>query len=209
MILYYNKQGIGDTLICYLGDSADEAFERRSDVARIFNTETGRTLGYNFFSAAGLLGAGRESGRIAPDSILLNQLNEKISEAGFTGLLTAEDHAHIVTGYVETMKMHPDSDHLHICRVDVGGKKLQIVCGAPNIAQGQKVVVARTGALMPNGLIIRPSVLRGVASDGMICSARELALPGAPQKRGILVLDEKAAPGRDFFSYYDREMKTV
>jgi tRNA-binding protein len=76
--------------------------------------------------------------------------------------------------------------------VDVGPETLQIVCGAPNVDKGQKVVVAKTGAVMPSGMIIKDAVLRGVASSGMICSARELALPNAPQKRGILVLDDAA-----------------
>ncbi|WP_010630461.1 YtpR family tRNA-binding protein [Sporolactobacillus vineae] len=207
MILYYNKQSIGDTLICYLKEGTGEAFERRLDVARIFDPESGETLGYNFFTASGILGTGQAGGRIIPDSILLNQLNEKITGAGFQDLLAADRHAHIVTGYVVSLKKHPDSDHLHICRVDVGEENLQIVCGAPNIGQGQKVVVARTGALMPNGQIIRPSVLRGVASDGMICSARELGLPGAPQKRGILILDNRVTPGLDFYAYFNKEMK--
>jgi tRNA-binding protein len=207
MILYYNKQGIGDTLICYLKDGTGETFERRSDVARIFDSESGETLGYNFFNASEWLSTIQDSGRIIPDGVLLNRLNDKITGAGFQDLLESDRHALIVTGYVASLKKHPDSDHLHICQVDVGGEQLQIVCGAPNIGQGQKVVVARIGALMPNGQIIRPSVLRGVASDGMICSARELALPGAPQKRGILILDDRVTPGLDFYAYFNKEKK--
>jgi EMAP domain len=207
MILYYNKQGIGDTLICYIGEGTDETFERRSDVARIFDPESGKNLGYNFFGTSGMLASNEDNGRIIPDSGMMDRLNRRIAKAGFHDLLTLDDQSHIVIGYVEALKNHPDSDHLHICQVDVGEEKLQIVCGAPNIGQGQKVVVARTGALMPNGMLIRPSVLRGVGSDGMICSARELGLPGAPQKRGILILDEAAQPGLDFFSFFNRETK--
>ena len=77
---------------------------------------------------------------------------------------------------------------------------MQIVCGAPNIDEGQKVVVAKVGAMMPNGAMIFPGKLRGVESMGMICSARELELPNAPQKRGILVLPETDAfeVGKEF-----------
>ena len=75
---------------------------------------------------------------------------------------------------------------------------MQIVCGAPNVEAGQKVVVAKPGAVMPSGLIIRPSALRGVASSGMLCSARELGLADAPQVKGILVLDESAQTGEAF-----------
>ena len=63
------------------------------------------------------------------------------------------------------------------------------MCGAPNIEAGQNVVVAKVGAMMPNGAMIWPGKLRGVESFGMLCAARELALPNAPQARGILVLD--------------------
>lgn len=88
------------------------------------------------------------------------------------------------------MKEHPNSDHMHICQVDTGDEILQIVCGAPNVALNQLVVVAKNDAVMPSGLVIRPSKLRGIESNGMLCSARELALPNAPQVRGILILDE-------------------
>jgi phenylalanyl-tRNA synthetase beta chain len=95
------------------------------------------------------------------------------------------------TGHVLTCEVHPNSDHMHVCSVDVGQESpLQIVCGAPNVALNQLVVAALEGAVMPSGLIIVPSSLRGVDSQGMLCSARELNLPNAPQVRGILVLDE-------------------
>jgi tRNA-binding protein len=127
------------------------------------------------------------------------RLNEALAGAGYSDRLETDGSPRIVTGFVERMEKHPDSDHMHVCQVDVGDETLQIVCGAPNIDQGQNVVVAKVGALMPDGLVIRPSVLRGVASNGMICSARELALPGAPKKRGILVLDDSVRPGQNFF----------
>ncbi len=88
-------------------------------------------------------------------------------------------------------KKHPNADKLNICKVDVGTETLQIVCGAPNVDAGQKVVVAKVGAVMPSGMIIKDAELRGVPSSGMICSAKELALPNAPQEKGILVLEDK------------------
>lgn len=98
------------------------------------------------------------------------------------------------------MSEHPDSDHLHICQVDLKNEQTQIVCGAPNVEAGQRVVVATVGAVMPSGSIIKPSKLRKIESNGMICSARELGLPNAPQVRGILVLDkDKYNVGDSFF----------
>lgn len=105
-----------------------------------------------------------------------------------------EPIAKIVVGQVLTCVAHPDSDHLHVCTVDVGeGDPLQIVCGAPNVAAGQKVPVARIGVTMPDGTPIKKGKLRGVASHGMICSERELGL--SEDHSGIMVLPETCAPG--------------
>ncbi|CAM3258705.1 YtpR family tRNA-binding protein [Sporolactobacillus spathodeae] len=198
MIFYYNKSGIGDTLIVYKNDATKTEFERKEDVARIVDLETKRTTGYNFFNISQVCPL--EDGQVPADAALLSLLNDKLKRAGFDEQLTVDEEPAIVTGFVQEMKKHPDSDHMHVCKVDIGTRTLQIVCGAPNIDQGQHVVVARIGALMPDGMIIRPTVLRGIPSDGMICSARELALPNAPQRRGILVLDRESVPGRDFFA---------
>jgi phenylalanyl-tRNA synthetase beta chain len=99
----------------------------------------------------------------------------------------------VVVGYVKTREKHPDADKLSVCTVDAGqGEDLQIVCGAKNVAAGQKVPVAMIGAKLPDGLQIKRAKLRGVESQGMICSAKELGLndkllPKEIQE-GILVL---------------------
>lgn len=95
----------------------------------------------------------------------------------------------IVVGHVLTKEAHPDSDHLAVCTVDVGqGEPLTIVCGAPNVAAGQKVPVALVGTTMPGGMVIKKAKLRGVPSFGMICSERELGL--TDDHSGIMVLPE-------------------
>ena len=104
-----------------------------------------------------------------------------------------------VVGFVKECSKHEDSDHLNITKIEVdNGEELQIVCGAANIKQGLKVVVAKVGAMMPDGMIIWPGELRGVASFGMVCSARELDLPNAPEVKGILELPESAVVGSAF-----------
>ena len=91
-------------------------------------------------------------------------------------------------------KPHPDADRLRVCRVDTGqGEPLEIVCGASNVAAGQRVAVALVGAKLPNGVKIRKSKIRGVMSNGMICSEVELGL-GA-ESSGIIVLDSDAPLG--------------
>lgn len=99
-----------------------------------------------------------------------------------------------VVGHVLTRERHPEADKLSVCTVDTGeGEPLTIVCGAPNVAAGQKVPVARVGVTMPDGLKIKKAKLRGVASHGMICSERELGL--SEDHSGIMVLDDSAVPG--------------
>lgn len=94
----------------------------------------------------------------------------------------------IVVAKVTQCKDHEDSDHLHVCQVDTGNELLQIVCGAPNVAEGQFVACALVGAVMPNGLEIKKAKLRGVESSGMLCSSSELGLPKIND--GIMILDE-------------------
>ncbi|MBN2963612.1 phenylalanine--tRNA ligase subunit beta [Sulfurospirillum sp. T05] len=95
----------------------------------------------------------------------------------------------VVVGYVVNKTPHPDAQKLNVCQVDVGQSvPLQIVCGAANVAQGQYVPVALEGAVLPDGLEIAPTLLRGITSTGMICSSTELGLPKIND--GIMVLDE-------------------
>ena len=111
----------------------------------------------------------------------------------------------IVIGKVLTCIDHPDSDHLHITTVDLGdGKETQIVCGAPNVAAGQTVVVATVGTTLYDGdkeFAIKKSKIRGVESFGMICAEDEIGI-GASHD-GIIVLPEgAAAPGTPAAEYY-------
>ncbi len=99
----------------------------------------------------------------------------------------------VVVGHVVACGRHPDSDHLSVTRVDIGTEVLDIVCGAPNVAKGQKVPVAPVGATLPGGLTIKKTKLRGAPSHGMICSERELGL--TDDHSGIWVLDDGLQPG--------------
>ncbi|WP_456381166.1 phenylalanine--tRNA ligase subunit beta [Hydrogenimonas sp.] len=108
----------------------------------------------------------------------------------------------IVIGYVESCEKHPDADKLSVCQVDLGNARRQIVCGAKNVRKGLYVPVAIVGATMPNGMKIKHAKLRGVESDGMICSAGELGLP--KWQDGIMELDTsigKLEPGRELREY--------
>lgn len=102
---------------------------------------------------------------------------------------------------ITAIENHPDSDHLHLVTLDLGGGKSQrVVCGAPNVAVGQKVPLARVGARLGK-TVLGPAKIRGVVSEGMICSSDELGLTNT-RARGILVLDENIALGTDVRTLY-------
>ena len=108
----------------------------------------------------------------------------------------------VVVGRVLTCEPHPNSDHLHVCTVDVGGPEiLHIVCGAPNVAAGQLVPVAVAGARLPGGVKIKKGKLRGEVSEGMICSGDEIGCPPdlypSVGSEGILVFQEDYPLGAD------------
>lgn len=132
------------------------------------------------------------------------ELAEKITRSGIE-VDAVIDRSHgmtnVVVGHVLECVKHPEADKLSICQVDVGEEVTQIICGAPNVAEGQKVIVARPGAILPGGMKIKKAKLRGEASNGMICSLQELAIEGklVPKAyaEGIYVLPENTQAGTD------------
>ena len=133
----------------------------------------------------------------------IKTLAEDMTKAG-NEYDVAEDFinaTNLVVGEVIECEMHPDSDHLHICRVNVGKEILQIVCGAPNVRKGLKVIVALPGAVLPGDFKIKPGKIRGVESNGMLCSIAELGLDSKflkpEDKEGIHELPKSAKVGED------------
>jgi len=113
----------------------------------------------------------------------------------------------LYVGKVLTCEAHPNSDHLHVTTVDLGkGEPSQIVCGAPNVAAGQKVIVADLGCVLYDGdqeFVIKKSKLRGVESNGMICAEDEIGV--GTSHEGIIVLPEDAVVGTPAAEYYHLE----
>ena len=110
----------------------------------------------------------------------------------------------LIIGEIVECEMHPDSDHLHLCKVNIGKETLSIVCGAPNARKGIKVIVAQDGAELPGGTIKR-GMIRGQESNGMICSIAELGLESKflkeEDKAGIHELPADAPIGEDPIKY--------
>lgn len=199
MILYafYNQEHVGDVLLCRNCNGTTDHYERINDICYLYNIKN-ELIGLNLFNASNYFND-LKTGQIVLDEKKINVINQLCKD---NIKFDADSKPHLIVGQVVEIKDHPDSDHLHVCQVNLGNEITQIVCGAPNVALNQKVVVATIGTMMPNGLLIVPSKLRKVDSNGMLCSARELNLPNAPQVRGIMILDETYEVGKPFLEQY-------
>lgn len=200
MIFTYNKEHVGDVLMTIVSDSkgAKVTAERKGNVARIFRIDTQETVGWNIFQVSTLFDiTGRGQVFLTDQEVAV--LNQKLQKEGVAEQLINDNEPKFVVGEILELVAHPDSDHLNICQVKVAEDKVvQIVAGAPNAVLGLKTIVALPGAMMPDGSLIFPGELRGEKSFGMMCSPRELQLPNAPQKRGIIELDSQEVAGTPF-----------
>ena len=151
---------------------------------------------------------------IDTSDIEINKLAEDMTSIGneydYCGKLI--NVSNLVIGEVIECEMHPDSDHLHVCKVNVGKEILNIVCGAPNVRKGLKVIVALEGAHLPGGTI-KKGVIRGVESNGMLCSIAELGLDHKFLKpediEGICELGKDAVIGDDPIKYLNLDDEVI
>ncbi|HEO1014408.1 TPA: DUF4479 and tRNA-binding domain-containing protein [Streptococcus agalactiae] len=200
MIFTYNREHVGDTLMVIVKDSqgAKLDVDRRGQVARVYLQDSKETVAWNIFEVSSLI-AIEGVGQVTLSDQDIKILNAELLKEGFEDSLVNNIEPTFVVAQIKEMIDHPDSDHLHICQVEINdGKTVQIVCGAPNASVGLKTVAALPGAMMPNGSLIFPGKLREEDSFGMLCSARELALPNAPQVRGIIELSDQVIVGESF-----------
>lgn len=145
------------------------------------------------------------------DFVKIDETNEQLYKLMSFKVIEIEEYYKLVDatnltiGHINECVMHPDSDHLHICQVDLGDKVEQIVCGAPNCKAGINVVVAKDGAVLPGNFKIKKSKVRGVESNGMCCSLQELGIEDkyVPEefKNGIVILGDDAKAGEDPLKY--------
>ncbi|MDD6177525.1 MAG: phenylalanine--tRNA ligase subunit beta [Ruminobacter sp.] len=147
---------------------------------------------------------------LVPNTLSAQELSDIITMAGLevdtieevTGSFT-----NVVVGEVLSCEDHPDSDHLHVTKVNVGSEVLDIVCGAPNCRAGLKVACAKVGAVLPGDFKIKPAKLRGVPSNGMLCSYRELGL--CEEGSGIIEFPLDAPVGTDIHDYLELNDKAI
>ena len=134
------------------------------------------------------------------DGISTEEIIENLTTAGLEVDEVIDQkklYDNFVVGYVKEREKHPNADKLSLCKVEVGGEEFPIVCGAPNVNAGQKIILAKVGAKIPNeDFTISKSKIRGEVSMGMICSERELGI--SDEHEGIMVLDENIESGTTF-----------
>ncbi|MEI9998854.1 MAG: hypothetical protein WDO13_06650 [Verrucomicrobiota bacterium] len=136
-------------------------------------------------------------------TVPLPRMLEKLTLAGteVEGVATAGvDSPHVVVGQIVSFKQHPNADRLSVCQVNDGTGLRQIVCGAKNFKEGDKAPLALPGAKLPGDFTIKESKLRGELSQGMLCSAKELAI--AEDAEGLLILPPDAPVGKVFNDYW-------
>lgn len=206
-LAFYNYKGIGDVLLLTSGNVADDKVKTatKDNVTVIYDEDTDEAVSVNLFNVAEKLGL-EGNGALALSTEQVKQVNEMIAAAGFDLTIEVDNSPKFVVGHVEECRPHEDSDHLSVTQIRVSDDKvLQIVCGARNISKGLNVLVALPGAVMPSGLIIWPGELRGVVSNGMVCSTRELELTHIEDYPGIweLAKDLKVGtPLSEVVEYY-------
>lgn len=212
MIFAYNRDGLQNTLLVIINPVQNDEnvrYEKNGDITIIHQEQTREILGYNISQASEKFDISFSGILLENDEKLKQQVIDFLEENQIQiSENVNECQQDFRIGHVVKCEKHPDSEKLSVCKLNIGEKEaIQVVCGAKNIAEGQFVVVAMIGSVMPNGLAILPGILRKIASNGMICSASELNLPHQYQSEGILILSEHAPVGQNFFAYYNEEMK--
>ena len=199
MNIFYNKLGVGDVLLIQLTPEKKEKVitETNGDVTQVKDATTNEVLAINIFGFSKYKELDAQ-GNVPITTEVVEAVQQILVKNGVSYTLKVDLSPKFVVGHVDSLEQHPNADKLKVCQVNVGESILQIVCGAPNVEAGQKVVVAKVGAVMPSGMVIKDAELRGVASSGMLCSAKELAIPNAPEVKGILILDDQKEVGSEF-----------
>lgn len=191
MNLFYSKKTLNDNLVGYTQDQTNLT-EIKNGEDILWKNQEGQLVGFNIANLSQKLQL--PEGRIYPTPEIVKLIQT------IDSTYQMDSKAAFTVGLIETCE-DIEGTHLHKCTVNVGDEILDIVCGAQNAKAGLKVVVARIGVIMPNGLYIKPSKLKGFASNGMLCSQKELNLTGFNEE-GIIELGANYEKGDIFKNIY-------
>ncbi|MGL5591578.1 MAG: YtpR family tRNA-binding protein [Mycoplasmoidaceae bacterium] len=195
--IFYNKNTMNDTMTINL---VPENFTRIENVKQgtlLYNED--KFIGMNIFDVS-------KSIQIEEGYLYLNKkIADFVLNKFNIDLIEYHTKKFIVGEVLKTEQV--ENSNLKKCIVDIKTELLQIVCGAENVEQGKKVVVALTNTVMPNGKVIVPTRIMGIESTGMICSRKELWNFG--ENSGILILDDKYEKGQEFIDHYANVKKNI
>ena len=141
------------------------------------------------------------------ENLTVEEIAEAMTKAGseYDSAEKLINATKLIIGEIIESEPHPDSDHLHLCKVDIGNEVLNIVCGAPNARKGIKVIVAQVGAALPGDFKIKKGMIRGQESNGMLCALYEIGIDkkflSEADKNGIHELPIDAPVGGDPIKY--------
>ena len=141
------------------------------------------------------------------ENLTVEEIAEAMTKAGseYDSAEKLINATKLIIGEIKECEPHPDSDHLHLCKVDIGNEILDIVCGAPNARKGIKVIVAQVGAELPGEFKIKKGMIRGQESNGMLCALYEIGIDkkflSEADKKGIQELPQDAPVGENAVKY--------
>lgn len=185
----YHAFYVNNDLLIRIKNKECTSYKKEGNISILYNGE--EVIGYNILDFPVKL----ESGLVKLTDEINNEVNKQLQIINHDEL-EIDDNNYFVIGYIKEIEKHPESKKLNICQVDIGESVNQIVCGASNVDAGQKVVVAKVGAVLFDGTWIKKGNLMKAESNGMICSSKELAL--TKESNGILVLDDTYNVGEPF-----------
>lgn len=200
--LYYNHKTIGDVLLIeFKPNEYPTRVEKHDNVVALYDNDD--LVGINVFNISDIIKIKADGFIHHLNNDVTDVLNLLLTSKGLKPLPYLKDSGFRIAKIVD-IEEHPDSDHLHICKVDIGEEEpLQIVCGAFNARLDLKCVCALPYTFMPDGKQIVPGKLMKVESFGMLCSGRELGLKGYENIHGLLEInDDSLKVGDDFFIDY-------
>lgn len=173
----------------------------KEEITFIYSNDT--LVGINIFNFSNLIKIKTEGMIVLPPDTLIDIINDKLSKFCIEKIDYIKESGFKV-GKILSVEEHPESSHLHLLKVDINSEVLDIVCGAKNVKENMKVVVATIGTTMMDGTVIKKGELLGEVSYGMCCSPRELGLKIEYPPHCLLELDENVQVGQDFFSLVGR-----
>ena len=196
--IFYNYHLLGDVLLVNIESEIIPTHSvSKGDVTVVYYND--RVVGINIFNFSNIIKFKTEGRIILPPDTLIDIINDKCVDFGIEKI----DYVHesgFKVGKIISVEEHPESNHLHLLKVDLGSEVLDIVCGAKNVKENMHVVVATIGTTMNDGTVIKKGELLGEVSYGMCCSPKELGLKIDYPAHYLLEVDESIPLGSDFFS---------